>query len=370
MKCEIEFLAVGSASCAGDAIIVRYGDESAYELMLIDGGHAETGVTLVSHLKKHFGDDVTLENVVLTHSDADHASGLRTVLREIPVENLWLHIPWLLAEEARHLFQDKRWTEDGLLKNIKAEYSIISEILEIAVEEGTKIYYPFEGSDIGPFRVCSPTRYAYLHLLPQFDKTPAPDQEQIEALNMWLGKESLLQKMIESARAATEGWVTETWENERLKDGGLTSASNETSVVLYGDFGDGRRVLLTGDAGVNALTWAADYADQVALPLREFSFVQIPHHGSRRNVGPTILDRLLGQIQAEAEPTRFSAFVSAPADDSRHPRKMVTNAFRRRGGKIIATQGQNKVHYGGFAKRAGYVDVTPLPFYTEVEDYT
>ena len=31
---------------------------------------------------------------------------------------------------------------------------------------------------------------------------------------------------------------------------------------------------------------------------------------------------------------RFSAFVSAPAEDDTHPRKMVLNAFTRRGGRV------------------------------------
>lgn len=372
MYCEIEFLAVGEGSKPGDAIIVRYGEPNAYELMVIDGGHAETGETLVSHLKKHFGDDVSLAHVVLTHSDADHASGLREVLREIPVKNLWLHIPWLLAEEARHLFKDKRWTQDGLTAAIKNEYDIISEIVDIAVAAKCKIYYPFQGSTIGPFRVLSPNRAAYVHLLPQFDKTPDPDQTLLENASMWLGKATapafgagLLEKLV--AKAQT--WIDEKWDTERLKDGGVTSASNESSVVLYGDFGDNRRVLLTGDSGINGLIWAANYADSCAFPLQQFNFVQIPHHGSRRNVGPTILNRLLGDIQSEGSNIRFTTFVSAPADDDTHPRKMVLNAFMRRGGRVIATQGTNKIHYGGFPSRNGYSAATPMSFSSKVEAY-
>ena len=60
MNCEIEFLAVGTGSKPGDAIIVRYGEPTAYQLMVVDGGHTEVGETLVSHLKTHFGDDVSL----------------------------------------------------------------------------------------------------------------------------------------------------------------------------------------------------------------------------------------------------------------------------------------------------------------------
>jgi beta-lactamase superfamily II metal-dependent hydrolase len=256
MRCEIEFLPVGSGSKPGDAIIIRYGEPHAYNLMVVDGGTAESGELLVSHLKKHFGPNVTVADVVLTHSDIDPASGLRELLREIPVANLWLHIPWLLAKEASHLFENKSMTDVGLRNVIKKEYDIISEVVDLGVAAGCNFYYPFTGSNIGPFRVLSPTRYAYLHLLPQFDKTPDADQDQLEALNMWIGKQpSALARAADRALAKAQKWIEEKWTTERLKDGGVTSPSNETSVVLYGDFGEHGRVILTGDAGVNALGW-------------------------------------------------------------------------------------------------------------------
>jgi beta-lactamase superfamily II metal-dependent hydrolase len=369
MKCEIEFLAVGEGEKAGDAIIVRYGEVNDYRLMLIDGGHAETGDKIVTHLKTHFGTNVVLQHLLLTHSDADHASGLRTVVQEIPVNNLWLHVPWLLAEESRHLFSDKRWTQAGLSQRIKDEYGIISEILDIAGRTTCNFHYPFAGFDIGPFKILSPSLEAYRYLLPQFEKTPDPDQAAIEAARMWIGKETLTRRFAEAARAALQSWTTESWETERLRDGGITSASNESSVVLYGSSEQGN-VLLTGDAGINALTWAANNANALGLPLQQFSFVQVPHHGSRRNVGPTILTRLLGNKRQETDPTPFTAFVSAPRDDEQHPRRIVVNAFKRRGGKVIATQGASKIHYGGFPRRNGYTDADVLPFYSRVEEYT
>jgi beta-lactamase superfamily II metal-dependent hydrolase len=368
MKCEIEFLPVGDQSKAGDAIIIRYGEPNDYKLMLIDGGHAATGDRIVSHLKKFFGSTPILEHVVLTHSDADHASGLRTVLKEVTVNNLWLHLAWFLAEEARHLFKDKRWTEDGLKTAIKKEYDIISEIYDLASKAGTKMFYPFAGHKIGPFTILSPSRGAYAYLLPQFDRTPEPDQEAIEQQSMWIGKEGVLKMAMEAVKAKVQNWTKETWDNEKLKDGGITNSSNESSVVLYGTFEKGN-VLLTGDAGVGALTWAANKAEELGLPLKNFSFVQIPHHGSRRNVGPTILTRILGEKCKESDPTKFSAFVSAPKDDESHPRRIVLNAFKRRGGNVIATQGTSKIHYGGFPARNGYSDAESQPFYTSVEEY-
>lgn len=215
MKCEIEFLAVGEASKAGDAIVIRYGEIDNYELMVVDGGTADTGEKLVAHLRDQFGISVTLEHVVLTHSDADHASGLREVLREIPVANVWLHIPWLLSDEAIHLFNNKNWTKAGLSEKIKAEYPVVAEIIELASAANCNIYYPFQGATIGPFTVLSPQKEVYLYLLPQFSKTPDPDQELIEEANMWIGNAS--NSMLAKILAKVRSWIQENWDNEHLK---------------------------------------------------------------------------------------------------------------------------------------------------------
>ncbi|MEP7297869.1 MAG: MBL fold metallo-hydrolase [Burkholderiales bacterium] len=345
-------MAVGDASRAGDCIVIRYGGEEDYRLMVVDGGNADSGKALVAHLKAQFGTDVRLEHVVLTHHDNDHASGLRELMTsDIPVAHLWMHIPWFLSVEAKHLFQRKDWSDDALQRTIKGEFSILSEIVDAASTK-TKLHYAFQGTAIGPFTVLSPARNAYLHLMPQFERTPAPDQDTIEAAGLWIAKASILQRIVNLARTTVQSLTRETWSNEQLRDGAITSASNESSVVLYGDFGT-ERVLLTGDAGVRGLTWAADYANAVGFPLGAFTFVQVPHHGSRSNIGPTILSRLVGPIQQEGT-RRFAAFVSAPKDDAKHPRVIVKNAFIRRGGNVVVTAGRGKVHWGGFNARANY----------------
>lgn len=370
MKCEIEFLAVGDASRAGDCIVVRYGTEADYSLMVVDGGTADTGEKLVAHIKAHFGAGAVIEHVVLTHSDNDHASGLRELLRQLPVRNLWLHVPWLHASDTISLFHSKNWSVAGLQQAIKQEYGILEEIIDAALAQNTHILEPFQGAQIGPFVVLSPRKIEYQHLLPQFEKTPEADKQLLESKNFWFsesgrGFTGILSALMEKAQEL----VPETWTGERLKDGGVTSASNESSVILYGQFDDNKRVLLTGDAGNSALTWAANFAISSRLPLQQFSFVQVPHHGSRRNVGPTVLNTLLGPIVSQGTSQRFTAYVSAPASDEKHPRKIVLNAFMRRGGKVYITQGQNKIHYGGFARRSGYGDVEPVPFATMVEQY-
>jgi glyoxylase-like metal-dependent hydrolase (beta-lactamase superfamily II) len=177
MDCEIEFLPVGDGSKPGDAIVVRYGQDSRYELMVIDGGNQEAGERVVAHIRQHYGALAHVSHVLLTHSDADHASGLRTVIAELSVGKLWLHAPWVVADAALPYFKNKNWTPAGLRGAIKAEYDIISELVDLATKRGIAASLPFAGTNIGPFHVLSPSPHNYTLLVPQFDKTPDPDQE-------------------------------------------------------------------------------------------------------------------------------------------------------------------------------------------------
>jgi len=214
MKCEVEFLAVGKASKAGDAIVVRYGDVSQYKLMVVDCGMAETGIEMAAHLKKYFGQSVHIDDVVLTHPDTDHACGIRELLERIPARNLWLIPPWSFAARSLPYFADKRWTADGLAKEIRKEYDIIADIVNIAQTKGIAISMPFQGTVIGAFTILTPSADAYAALMPQFDRTPEPDKDALEAIGMWLGtKPSALQRylaaMIEKAAATVQQLIPE-----------------------------------------------------------------------------------------------------------------------------------------------------------------
>lgn len=338
--------------------------------MVIDGGSVDSGKEVVEHIHKHYGQNAIVAHAILTHADADHASGLREVLQALDVRNVWMHLPWLAAPGALPYFADKKLTAEALAKKLRDEYDLIDEIYTIAVERSMQVAQPFAGQKIGPFTVLSPHKSIYEVLVPQFDRTPDADQTALEATGLWIGKPpGLLARFAGRVAAKTEKWIKETWDNERLKDGGKTSATNESSVVLYGDFGASQRVLLTGDAGHWALLLSAYQAQQSGLPMRQFSFVQIPHHGSRSNVGPTILNQVIGPILQKGSKHKFSAYVSAPKDDETHPRKMVLNAFIRRGGSVVATQGTSKCYTVGYSFKEGYEPIGSLSFSDQVEDY-
>lgn len=368
MDYEVEFHPVGDATKAGDAISVRYGQNGQYEVIVIDGGTSDSGAALVEHIKTHYGPDTIIKHVISTHPDTDHASGLREVLSAFRVENLWLHGIWHHAAELRPYFVDKRFTDAGLADKIREEYPIVKELIDLAAKQGTPVYEPFQGTTIGPFTVLSPSRHAYIRLVPQFRKTPDPDAEALKQENWWLGdvqQPGILGRLLEKALA----WIDESWDVELLKEGATTAAENETSTVLYGRFGD-KSVLLTGDAGVNGLWWAIDHAESSGIDLSALTLVQVPHHGSRSNVTPTVLDRLLGPKLATGTPAKRMAVVSAPKDDEKHPRKMVINAFKRRGAPVHKTQGVYFRHYSpAMPQRPNESPAIPFGWFDKVESY-
>jgi len=124
-----------------------------------------------------------------------------------------------------------------------------------------------------------------------------------------------------------------------------------------------RGILLTGDAGVKALGKAYSYKPQITDNLK---FIQVPHHGSRRNVSPSVLDNILGE-KGQEENSK-TAFISAGKESSTHPRQSVVNAFIRRGCKVIATKGSIKRLSNGTPEREGWSVAEPMPFQARFQE--
>ena len=68
-------------------------------------------------------------------------------------------------------------------------------------------------------------------------------------------------------------------------------------------------------------------------------------------------------------PLTSTAIVSAPMDDENHPRKMVLNAFLRRGAPVSSTQGSRYRFYCGMPARDTEIPSEPFGFFDKVEAY-
>jgi beta-lactamase superfamily II metal-dependent hydrolase len=354
MGYEIDFLPVGDGSRSGDAIALRYGnllgDRSEQTVIVIDGGFTDDGEALVALITNHYGTDY-VDIVVATHPEQDHIKGLEIVLEQLRVGQLWMHKPWAhsstLSASRSSSFGNIRLSEK-LQESMReaSDLEVLASRLRIPVIE------PFTGlaSADRNFFVIGPDPDYYDELLEQM---PGVTQEAATA--------SLLRKLAEVAQRL----VPETLLIETLTDTGETSAQNNSSVISVLEF-DGRISIFTGDAGMPALDRATGVLENAGYTPGRCKFIQIPHHGSRRNVGPTILDRLLGS--KGTEDNRGTAYVSAAkAGGPKHPAKKVTNAFRRRGYLPHATQGDAKRHHHDAPPRPGYSACDPLPLFTEVE---
>lgn len=350
---EIDFLDV-EAKKSGDAIASRYSVGGATFIHVTDGGFQDTGQKLVDHINKFYDQPERIDHVVVTHSDGDHSRGLRTVLESFDVGCLWMHRPWLYAEELLPRFS-RYSNSENLALRLREVYSNIDALERIAIDRGIPIRDPFQGERIGAFTVMAPTRSRYLDLIVSSERTPEASED---ARSMQGGLISFLEAAGTRAMAFVRAaWGAEIFSSEE------TSAENEMSVIQYASIA-GCRILLTGDAGRAGLTEAANYAPYIGLQLPGIDRFQVPHHGSRRNVSTEILDRWLGP-RLPARPAegseKFTALISSARADEDHPRKAVIRAMIHRGGRVVTTEGKTVCSHKNAPDR-GWQSIPRVPY--------
>jgi beta-lactamase superfamily II metal-dependent hydrolase len=353
MPYEVDFLPVGDSY--GDAIVIRYGDDvQGYLLHVVDGGRTDTGDTIIAHIEKYYP-GYHINHMVLSHADNDHACGLISVIKHVKVEHLWMNRPWLYAKETLHHFHGN-YTLEGLIAEMKERHPYLVELEKEALAQGTQIHEVFQGTQIGAFTVLAPSRQRYIDLIPDLEKTPTAYKADAATAAV-----NFLKTLAEAAKK----WLDEKWDVETLSENPQppTSASNESCVVQYAVLEEGKSVLLTADVGPDGLTEAGNYA--AALGLARPNFMQMPHHGSRHNVTPTVLDQWLGPRKPPGTEVGL-AFCSIGANKPEYPRGQVKNAFIRRGYKVYANRTATISHYSGNGHQ-GFTPLTPEPFDNKVE---
>lgn len=352
---EVDFLGVETAK-SGDAITVRYNVGGVTTIHVVDGGFIDTGAQIIEHLRTHYK-TITVDHVVLTHSDQDHANGLRAVLEECEVGRLWMNRPWLHAAELLPSFPTYT-SVDALERKLRGEYSGPLALEEIAMARGIPISDAFEGAIIGQFTVLTPSKARYLRLLTESEKTPVTEARQ--------GFFKAAADSVVRAATAVANMLRAAW-GEEVFPASDTSSENEMSVVQYA-YVNGKRVLLTGDSGREGLTAAANYLESRGVPLPGIWCFQVPHHGGRHNVNTEVLDRWAGpRLPQLPETTTWNAVCSSAKADTHHPKMAVKRAFMHRGAHWAETEGRT-VHVGTGIKREGWTSIPQAMYPSEQED--
>ncbi len=371
MGYEVDFLAVGPNSKSGDAIALRFGNlqgnRNEQAVVLIDGGFTDDGQKIIDHIKKYYDDTDTIDIVIATYPHGDHTAGLETILKEMQVKEFWMHKPWneTHTNNISRLFTEGRVTDKSVRESLRKSLDTARELEKIANQRGIPIIEPFvgEGKDFGFGRIdiAGPTKEYYESLLPGFASTP---QSNLFA--------AFLEKTVDVTDEVLRKLTKETWTLETLTDSKAepTSAENNSSAITLLRV-DEKHILFTGDAGIPALTNAVSLLESHGITNESYSFIQAPHHGSKRNVGPTILNRLVGPklLEEQKETKKMLAFCSCAINgEPKHPSKKVTNSFLRRGVPIYKTQGKTVCESENAPSREGWGPATPIRFHFDMEE--
>lgn len=350
MSFEIDYIPVGTGKKGGDAIALRYGDFSdpmKQNVVVIDGGTKDSGKLIVEHIKKYYNTS-HVDLVVVSHLHSDHISGLTEVLENLNVAKIVMHCPWDYTTAIKKMTNTGN-SQEQLETKLEKSLSSLSALHDLATSKKIPIIQPFQGEKLldGLF-VLGPSKNYYQELLANFGITPEVKEE--HKIDQAI---SVVKKII--------SWVAESLNIETLSDNYHdTSAENNSSLVLLFMI-ENQKFLFTGDAGKAALVNAINYSESQSVPLLNINFFDVPHHGSKRNLGPTILDRIMPKV----------AFISCPPDgDPKHPSRKVVNALIRRGcAPCTNRQGFTICHYSNDAfLREGWGPIAPESFYDEVEE--
>lgn len=302
---EVRFFSVGTETKGGDAIFIRFKDsENKWKVIVIDGGYGESGTKVVNYMQELHMD--TIDLMVNTHPDLDHISGLLTIMdSDIKVTTLLLHKPWEDANLKADMFKDNRITNNSVNKRLRENFNKAYELVTKAESKGC---YVENRVIVGQtyfdcFTILGPTFSHYQTKLLESDKTPT----ELDGNPNSTYKKIALKFRNWINRILPIDWIP----NED------TSAINDTSIISLLQLQD-QTILFTGDAGKQGLSEAITYFKQ-HFPDEQVSLLQLPHHGSRRNIDPT----LLKQIAAK------DYFISCPprGEEDGHPSKRLVNVI-------------------------------------------
>lgn len=351
MSFEIDYIPVGEGERSGDAICLRFGNlvgpRAEQTIVVIDGGDKKSGEEMAAHIQEFYNTD-SIDFVVSTHPDSDHASGLTVILEKFKVGTLLLHKPWEHAAEIKNAFLDGHWTARGLEEKIEKSLKNANELEAIAIKKGISIVEPFQGvaTQDGSIKVLGPSKEFYEQMIPLFRSTPTARVDN-----------GLLGGLIKRAEEAVR-FIEDRMDIDILNDKeDTTSAENNTSAIVLLTLGE-HRLLFTGDAGKAALLGAITYAESLNIPLTGLRFLDVPHHGSRRNLNSDILKKMNAEI----------AFISATGENPKHPSKRVTNALKKHGANVIVTRKQKVLHHHEANHRGWNRSISVEPFYSQVEE--
>ncbi len=310
---EVFFLYLGNADC----IFIRYYNQGIKSTVLIDGG-CKRHAPIVRDFLRSLGES-TINHLICSHHHEDHAAGLVELVKDTTLVfgQAWVHTG-LLAIDG--IDRNRFLIYENLLRRIQESKKIQTDLLAALNARRIPIQEPFAFAEIGPIAIVSPTREFYnaqLGLIHEDAIAKALDDRY---------KKRDLRNLMETVF----GRAAETEEEEGELGGEPTSPENEISTVLVlpwtNTTGITQKFLLTSDSGTAALSELKARSQNASDLLRNLEWMQIPHHGSRRNLNSDLINYFNPK----------TAFVSAEGS-KKHPSTKLVNAIKQNGRTVYST---------------------------------
>lgn len=302
MEYVIDFIYVGD----GDAIIVWARNPTVIDYVIfIDGGNAGNGQKIVDHyyenIKPHLMTSRSI-GFINSHPHNDHINGLIEVVELLGSEmNFAIYndpVEFISEELREQIKKSYLAKEDEDITHLYESFQKVLRLNELCEENNLNKFSAFRETNIlgDDIKILSPSKEYYQEKVQQFTNI-----EFLKQVDFSLKPPTVFDDEITSPCKIVD----------EIND---ASPENLSSTVLQLIDNSGKKYILTADAGVESF----DDMDKNGFDNENINLVQLPHHGSRRNISSAWLQRF-----------KPIMFIASASGNVKHPRRAVVNCIKR-----------------------------------------
>lgn len=318
MDFVIDFLSVGSA----DAIIIWIKKDGKHFVLFLDGGKTDDGKLVINHYNTFIAPHVQNPTLIIinSHPHADHINGLIEVVEHFKskISYAIYNDPVKYISISRKLEIKKYYLEnkDPDINHLYDLFEKVDKLNQLCTAHGImrlEAFSDLNGSYGNLFQIFGPSQAYYQEKVNFFTD-----------VNVLL-KEDYTKKPDADVNEVLEGFTVCTVVDAKND----VSPENLTSTIIQLTDSSDRNYLITADAGVDSF----ESAEKNNFKFQNYTLVQLPHHGSRRNVNTNWLCKLN---------PRF--YLASAEGSKKHPRKAVIACIRKNlnGCKVYSTHKNNQ----------------------------
>ncbi len=302
MDFVIDFIYVAD----GDGIIIWGRNPNEHDFVFfLDGGNKEYGIKIVEHYRKWiepFLHEKRTISFINSHPHADHINGLIEIVKELGETmdyGIYNDPVKFISEELRvNIKKSAKLNEDKDIEHLYKSFKRVQELNELCEQYNIEKKEALsEVINFNEIKILSPTREFYTNKVQTFTN--------IDFL-----------KRVDYSKSFAS--VNES--DESLKPCAIVDEKNDASpennsatVIELKDSKD-KRYLLTSDAGIEAF----DDMEENGFSTEGLHFVQLPHHGSRRNISTDWIGKFAPKM-----------FIISAEGNKKHPRRAVLSCIKK-----------------------------------------